>query len=159
MALSWVVEWAKEVNDKRWINIENVMSNTHLRRIIWNPPQHRVLGPNTHEITRTALKIWDRIHTQNKRDYNSPLIFLKENEYFEPGKRSVGGNWIKKENTQLKDIIKRCKISTYHKLSLDLMTIDAWQYIQLSHFVEKLPQPIRSGEDYRPLELLCMKEK
>lgn len=89
MVLTQVVEWAKEVNEKKWVNIENAMSGTQLRRMIWNPPQHRVLGVNTHEITRTALKIWDTTHTQNNCVYNSPLIFLKENEYFAPGK----GRW------------------------------------------------------------------
>lgn len=115
---------------------------------------------NTHEITHTALKIWDTIHIQNKWVYNSPLIYLKENEYFAPWKRSVGGNWIKKENAQLKDIIKMGKISTFQdlKLDTDLMVIDAWCYLQLSQFVEKLPQPIRYREDYRPLERLCLRK-
>lgn len=88
-------------------------------------------------------------------------FFLKENEYFAPGKRSVGGNWIKKENAQLKDIIKRGKISTFQDLRLDtdVMVIDAWRYLQLSQFVEKLPQPIRYGEDYRSLKRLCLRKK
>lgn len=124
-------------------------------------PQYRTLGLNTHELTCSTLNIWDRLHTQNKWDYNSPLIYLKDNEFFEPGNRSVGGNRIKKENAQLKDIIKSGKISTYQELRLDreLMTIDEWRYIQLKHFVEKLPQPIRFEEDYRPMERLCMREK
>lgn len=35
------------------------------------------------------------------------------------------------------------------------MVINEWPYFQMRHFVEKLPQPIRSGEDLRPLEQLC----
>lgn len=31
-------------------------------------------------------------------------------DVFEPGMREVGGNWIKKGNAQLKDIIKKGKI-------------------------------------------------
>lgn len=89
------------------------------------------------------------------------MIFLKDNEYFVPGKRLVGGNWIKKENAQLKDIIKRGKISTYKELKFDtdLMMIDEWRYLQLRHFVEKQPHPIRYGEDHTPLERLYMREK
>lgn len=37
--------------------------------------------------------------------------------------------------------------------------IDGWRYLQLRHFVEKLPHPIRHGDDYRPLEQLCMRKK
>lgn len=54
----------------------------------------------------------------------------------------MGGNWIRKrKNAQLKDMIKRGKISTFQDLKLDtnLMVIDAWRYLQLSQFVEKLP--------------------
>lgn len=73
----------------------------------------------------------------------------------------MGGNWIKKGNAQLKNIIKKGKINTYNGLSLDteLMKIDVWRYAQLSQFVKKLPQPLRNFEDYRPLEQLCLREK
>lgn len=108
------MEWAKEANDKRWVNIENFTSITQLSHVIWNPPQFRTLGPNTHVITHNAFKIWDQIHLQNKWEFNSPLIYLKDNEFFSPGMGSVGGNWIKKGNAQLKDIIKKGKINTYN---------------------------------------------
>lgn len=108
-----MVEWAKEKNEKRWVNLEMEMSITQLRSVIWNPPQYRALQENTHKITRNALKIWDWIHKQNKWEYNSPLISLKENYYFTPGKRSIGGNWIKKENAQLRDITNMGKINTF----------------------------------------------
>ena len=35
------------------------------------------------------------------------------------------------------------------------MTMDEWRYRQLCHFVQSLPQPLRSGEDFTPLERLC----
>lgn len=160
MTLSRVMEWSRAVSDKRWVNIEHNMSSTQLGHIIWNPPQYRLLGTKTSELTRITLKLWDKTHSQNNWDYNSPLIYLKDNKFFEPGIREVGGNWIKNGNAQLKDIIKKGKICTYHALRLDtdFMVIDAWRYNQLSHFVEKLPKPIRGEEDYRPLEQLCRRE-
>lgn len=54
VALSRVVEWAREKSEKQWVKIENYTSGTRLNRIIWNPPQYRGLGENTHEMTRNA---------------------------------------------------------------------------------------------------------
>lgn len=65
----------------------------------------------------------------------------------------------KKRNAQLKDIIKNGKIITFQELNKDLMKVDVWRYSQLSYFVDRLPLPIRYGADYRPLEMLCMREK
>lgn len=90
---------------KRWVKLENNMCGAQLRSIIWNTPQYRALGVNMHEMTRNALKIWDLIHKQSKWMYNSPLSLLKENDYFKPGKRIIGGNWIIRDNAQLRDII------------------------------------------------------
>lgn len=91
MVLSRVVEWVREKSEKRWVKIENNMSGARLNSIVWNPPKYRVLGENTHEMTRNALKVWDLVHKQCEWEYNSPLIFLKDNDYFAPGKRTMGG--------------------------------------------------------------------
>lgn len=74
---------------------------------------------------------------------------MKDNDYFIPGKRSLGGNWIKRDNTQLRDIINKGKINTLFELqqNTDLMVINEWCYLQLKHFVENLPQPIRTGDE------------
>lgn len=100
-----MVEWAKLNNEKGWVKIEHTMSNTQLGRNIWTPPQYRALGENTHTLTRIVFRLWDLTHKQNNWEYNSPLMALNENNYFAPGKSLVGGNWIKKENAQLRDII------------------------------------------------------
>lgn len=73
---------------------------------------------------------------------NSPLIAIKENDYF----------------TQLRDIIKNRKILSLQdfKCNKDSWVIDEWRYLQLNHFIKKLPQPIRSGEDLMELEQLCL---
>lgn len=149
MTLSRVIEWSREASDKRWVNIEHSLSSTHLGHMIWNPPKYRTLSTNISDLTLNTLKLWDQIHIQNKWYYNSPLIYLKDNTFFEPGSRDVGGNWIKNGNTQVKDLIKEGKIRTFYDLrtETDLMDIDI------------LPKPIRGEEDYRPLEQLCQREK
>ena len=74
------MEWAKDKQEKKWVKIENALSKTQLGIIIWNTPQYRTLNVNTHVLTLNALRIWDRLHKQIDKDYNSPLIELKENE-------------------------------------------------------------------------------
>lgn len=37
--------------------------------------------------------------------------------------------------------------------------IDPWRYVQLSLFIGKLPKPLRSEGEYRPLEQLCGREQ
>lgn len=51
---------------KRWVQIENILSDTRLGRIIWTPPQFRALGENTQVMTQNVLRIWDLIHKQGK---------------------------------------------------------------------------------------------
>lgn len=92
VVLTRVIEWSKGVLDKRWVNIEHSLSSIDLGHIIWNPPNYRALSTNTAALTRNTLKYWDQIHIQNKWTYNSALIFLKDNTFFEPGRREVGGN-------------------------------------------------------------------
>ena len=38
------------------------------------------------------------------------------------------------------------------------MEINKWRYQQLSHYIQKLPQPLRSGEQLTELEKLCSTE-
>lgn len=134
MVLTRVIEWSKEINDRRWVTIEHSLCNRDLSHIIWNPPKFRALGTETAALTHNSLKIWDQVHTQNKWTYNSPLIYLKENIFFEPGRREVGGNWIKRDSTQLKDVIREGKICTYSDLKdrSENFSIDPWRYLQLS---------------------------
>lgn len=37
----------------------------------------------------------------------------------------------------------------------DVLEVNRWRYAQLKHFVESLPQPIRSEDSLLPLEWLC----
>lgn len=73
----------------------------------------------------------------------------------------MGGNWIKNSSMQVKDIIKGGKLRPYSELKAetDLMVVNAWRYMQLSLFIEKLPKPIRGEEDYRPFERLCRSDR
>ena len=155
--LARIIEWAKENPDKRWINIECALARAQLGRIIWNPPQHRTLDTSAHEITFNALRVWDRVHKQLKSKFNSPLMDLKDNEYFAPGTEGVGGNWIK-NRTQVRDIIQKGKILTHHeiKAKIESMRLDEWRYMQLALFIKRLPLPLRPREDYTPIEKLCI---
>lgn len=73
-------------------------------------------------------------------------------------KKSIGGNWIKDNRAQLRDIIKKGKIVPFHEFmqNKEAWLMDEWRYLQLGHFVSSLPQPIRSGEDLSELERLCL---
>lgn len=50
------------------------------------------------------------------------------------------------------------KIYTYQELKSkrEWRSIDEWQYNQLKHFTEYLPQPIRSEANLLPLEKICV---
>lgn len=98
VVLTRVIEWSKGGLERRWVNIEHSMSSKDLSHIIWNPPKYRALDTETPTLTHNALKVWDQVHMQNMWTYNSPLISLKENYFFAPGKRKVGGNWIKRDS-------------------------------------------------------------
>lgn len=82
---------------------------------------------------------------------------LKENNYFTPGKSSIGGNWIKKGNLQLRYITQKGKMCPLHdiKMKKDWFVLNEWRYFQLKHFVMALPHPLRGAEDLTPLERLC----
>lgn len=49
------------------------------------------------------------------------------------------------------------KICTFQELTnkKDVLEVNRWRYAQLKHFVESLPQPIRSEDSLLPLERLC----
>lgn len=91
--------------------MENI-SNVALGNIIWIPPQFRELSESAHDITQKVLAIWHFMHTQEKWEFNSPLILLRETNYFPPVKGILFGEWIEKENAQLKDIMERGKNDT-----------------------------------------------
>lgn len=156
IVLARALDWAKGSVNKRWVNLEMSLSNVRLNHMIWNPPQHRNLGVDTHVLTHLTLKIWDQIHRTRKWEYNSPLIYLKDNTYFPPGMEEVGGNWILNREAQLKDIINRGKICTYKELVIkrDLLKVNGWRYGQLEHFVKSVPGSLRDEADYRPMEKL-----
>lgn len=73
---------------------------------------------------------------------------------------AVGGNWLKEDALQLKNFINKGKIRTFTELSREseLWVMDRWRYLQLSHFIGKLPKPLRGMEELRPLEKLCTTE-
>lgn len=62
--LSRVMEWARIKNEKRWVKLENTISNAPLSKMIWIPPQYREKDENTHEMTQNIFIIWDSIHTK-----------------------------------------------------------------------------------------------
>lgn len=101
------------------------------------------------------------MHTLNSWEYNSPLIYLKNNELFPPGMEEVGGNWILSNETQLKDIVKKGKIGTFKHLDTrrDLMRLNGWRYAQLSHFVKSLPGSIREENNLLPIEKIFSSNK
>lgn len=54
-------------------------------------------------------------NTQSQWKQNSPLISLKGNNSFLPGKGKLFGEWIKHDNVQLKDIMTKGKIYTFQE--------------------------------------------
>lgn len=157
VVLARVMDWSKKESEKRWVNIEHNLSNTNLGHVLWNPPKFRALSSNTTVLTRNTFKYWDLIHKRNKWTYNSPLIYMKNNILFEPGKREVGGNWLKDDCIQLKNFLSKGRICTLDELRKEpeLWVIDEWRFLQLSHFIDKLPKPLRSEDEYRQLERFC----
>lgn len=116
IVIARAVDWVKGGHNKRWVSLEMGLSGARLKYLLWNPPRFRKLGPDTHIITQLTFKTWDLMHTNNSWEYNSPLIHLKNNELFPPGREGVGGNWIINNETQLKDITKNGKICTFQHL-------------------------------------------
>lgn len=161
IALSRILDWVKNNKEKQWVKIENTMSEAELGRIVWIPPQCRKLSTEIKEITKHALKIWDNLHKREHREFNSPLIPLKNTEYFAPGKEDLFGKWIFKEDAQLKDVMRQGKMCTFQELKDkdEWFVIDFWRYKQLKHFVDSVPQPIRSMENLLPLEQIFMEKK
>ena len=104
------------------------------------------------------MLIWDRVHKNEKWGYNSPLIPLYDTNYFAPVKVSLTGNWIKKTDIKLGDILKNCKICTYQELGehKEMFELNWLRYLQLKHFVDSLPHPIRLEGNLLPLERLCL---
>lgn len=137
--------------------MESTISKATMGKIIWIPPQFTKLSKDTH-ITSHVLKIWDNLHKREKWEYNSPLIPLKDTEYFLPGIEALFRKWILQKDAQLKNVMEQGKTCTYQKLKIkgELMVIDFWQYSQLNHFIETPPQPISSVKNLRPLEKLCV---
>lgn len=76
----------KKTTEKRWVTIENPISNAPLGKIIWIPPQYRGLEMNTHVMTLNVLRIWDLFHKKSNCKYNALLVPLRETNYFQPGK-------------------------------------------------------------------------
>lgn len=160
VVLSRVVEWGTEKNDKKWVSIEKTLSKSQLGSIIWNPPQYRRLDENTDTLTHNVFKIWDGIYKRLNGKYNSPLITLLDNEYFPPGLKNIGGVWLKKGVTQLRDIIKKGKMIPTQDLMHNNLALGMveWRSLQLNHFIKNLPQPIRSGEDLTTFERLFVEK-
>lgn len=159
--IEWALEWGKSSKNKRWVNLETGLSKVSLSHMIWNPPHYRNLGKDTHYITHHTLKIWDQIHYLNKWEYNSPLIYIKDNPFFPPGTGLIGGNWIFEKGAQVRDIISRSKLKTFQELNAlrEILSVNGWRYNQLKHFIGSLPGPLREEADYRGLEKLVCREE
>lgn len=158
--LSRIPDWINNNKDKQWVKIENIRSGVDLGKNIWIPPQVRKLNTKTFDITKHVLNTWDKIHTRERWKYNSPLVPLKGTDYFPPGREDVAGRWILSEEVQLKDVTNQETLCTYQDLKVreTRPVMDSWKYRQLKHFVESLPQPIRSIEDLYPLEKALIKK-
>lgn len=143
------------------MKIESITSGVELGKNVWIPPQYRKLSTKTLDITKHALTMWDKIHDRDQWGYNSPLIPLKDTDYFLPGREDLFGRWILKDEVQLKDIMRQGKMCTYQELKAkdNWFTMDIWKYRQLKHFVDSLPRPIRSMKDLRPLEKALLEKK
>lgn len=141
--------------------MENPISDSLLNKIVWIPPYLRKLSTGTQHITRHALKIWDSLHKREGWGFNSPLIPIKDSDYFAPGKEEWFGKWILEENAQLKDVMNQDKICTFQELKEreSLLVIDPWRYNQLCHFIVSPSQPIRSVDNLRPQEKICTDKK
>lgn len=100
--------------EKRWVKLENTISNATVRKIIWIQAQLRELSENTHDITQKALAIWDLTHKREKWEFDSPLIPLRDTNYFPPGNGRLFEQ--KNDNAQLKDIMEKGKICTLQDL-------------------------------------------
>lgn len=83
--------------------MENTICKVTLGKIIWIPTHLRELSLNTQDIAQKTMAIWDMMHKREKWEYNSPLIPVRDRNNFPPGKGRLFGNWIKKDNLQLKD--------------------------------------------------------
>ena len=155
--LSRAVEWARDRKEKRWVQIENAQANTQLSNSIWIPAQYRALDHKAFDITRDTLRMWDRTQSLLEREFNSPLMNLKENAYFAPGEIKIGGNWIRKDTVHLGDIIKDGEMMTYEDLKsrIDFWDLDRWHYSQLFHFTRSLPRPLRTVAELTQLEKIC----
>lgn len=70
ISLSWVLEWVKMNKEKRWVKLENTISNVALGKIIWIPPEYREISENTHVKTKKILAIWDLMHTKETFGYH-----------------------------------------------------------------------------------------
>lgn len=138
--------------------MENTISKVELSKVIWIPSHYRKLGFEAHSITRHTLKVWDNLHKREKWEYNSPLIPLRDTEFFAPGMENLSGRWILQGGAQLKDVMQLGKICSFQDLKSrsDLLTLNRWRYSQLKNFIETLPQPIRMTDNLKPFEKLCV---
>lgn len=154
IVISRIIDWVKTNIEKQCAKIEGIMSGVDWGKNVWIPPQCRKLSTKTLDITKHVLNMWDKIHDREKWGYNSPLIPLKDTDYFLPGREDLFGRWILKDEAQLKDIMSQGKLCTYQELKAKdkWFIMDFFKYRQLKHFVDTLPQPIRLVEDLRPLE-------
>lgn len=50
IVISRAIDWVKGGSNKRWVNLETGLSRARLKYLLWNPPQFRNLGPDTHII-------------------------------------------------------------------------------------------------------------
>lgn len=97
--------------------MESTISKSTLGKIIWIPAHLSNLRAVTHKMTQKALEIWDLLHKKENWAHTSPYIPLKDTDYFPLGKSCLFGNWIRIENAQLKDIMLKGRICTFHELT------------------------------------------
>ena len=79
-----LVEWVYTNTNKRWVKMENTLHMTQLGKNIWIPPKNRTLNRDTHELTKTVFKVWDKLYQREKWRYNSPLFPLTGTSFFYP---------------------------------------------------------------------------
>lgn len=160
IALQRILDWYHNVSLKLWVPLDKFLAGRNLSHAPWVPRENRGLSMLISPMASHTLNVWDALNGKGKlAPAISPLAPLGGFPWFTPGEHpSFFRTWTADGEIRCGRFVQDQGLIPLAKLRelFGPFPMDEWRYRQLKHFIDSLPQGVRSPTVASPFERLCM---